>query len=387
MSAINQWRIDYDDLGSTVYVREVPPWVTDELPGLYQSCYSVLEYFAIYDGAKTLSTCVLSEPRHIVMFAVKAHTAVVMNQLFDIHPESATRVVVSIFRSARRVKRVRFSGSRLEFTTLKLPSRELAVSCDVVIPLPPDVDTYFARLGRSTRQKLRNYAKHVAMAYSDHEFRVFGSVEIDEALVHRIIEMNRERMESKGEACLYSDRTEAQLAEFLRSSGFATAFLIDGVVVAGTLGSRLGTQRFLHVQSFDSAFAKQHLGWVSLFFTLTPCIDDGVSKLHLLWGKSEYKLRLGGVDVEEQCAPRASIARDSGISSVSTACFAACCGAGEGGRWRRGASPLRAGWAVGCADERSRRSHEPPPRHPEPLADEIVRLGCHPFRDSGRLNR
>lgn len=90
MSADRQ-RIDYDVLGSTVHVGEGPTWATDELPGLYQSCYSVLVYFTVYDGAKVLSTCVLSEPRHVVVFAVKGHTAAVMNQRFDIDPESATR--------------------------------------------------------------------------------------------------------------------------------------------------------------------------------------------------------------------------------------------------------------------------------------------------------
>lgn len=348
VSAIDQRRVDYDDLGSTVYVGEVPAWATDELPRLYQSCYSVLEYFTIYDGAKMLSTCVLGDPRHIVVFAVRGRTAVVMNQLFDIDLDSATRVVRSIFRSLRRVTRVRFSGSRVDFGAIALPRRVMEVSCDVVIPLPRDVETYLASLGRSTRHKLRNYPKNFALAYPGYAFRVYGPDEIDEALVLHIIDMNRRRMESKGEVCVHSEDAEVQLAEFLKGHGFATGVVVDGRVVAGTLGSRLGTQWFLHVQSFDNEFARQHLGWVSLFLTLTACIQDGASKLHLLWGKSDYKMRLGGVEeyVCAACVYRSRVWRLCALDDVMH---------GVVWSWQRGPLAERRTAAVGWLARRLRR--------------------------------
>jgi hypothetical protein len=290
-------------LQSTIYLGEVPVWATQELPELYQSCYSILEYFDIYDGAKTMSTCVLSDPRHIVLFSVRGRTAVVMNQLFDIDAESAARVVRSIFKHVGQAKRVRFSGSRLDFAKLPFASRVLETTCDVVIPLPRTYEEYLAGLGRATRHKLRNYPKNFAKAYPDHEFRVFTSGMIDEGLVHRVVEMNRQRMASKGEVSLYSDSTEAQLAAFLRGgSGFATAVLVNGQIVAGTLGSCLGRQRYLHVQSFDDAYAAHHLGWVSMVLTLSECVRQGTTRLHLLWGKSDYKMRLGGVEEHVRAA-------------------------------------------------------------------------------------
>jgi len=262
----------------------------------------MVDYFRIYGDAEALSTCVLDDPRHIVLFSARGHTAVVMNQLFDIDPVSAGKVVRAILASTPGVRRVRFNGSRVEFDAVPLPTRILETSCDVVIPLPSTVDAYLAGLSRGTRQKLRSYVRAFSRAFPDHQFKVYASREIDPPLVHRIVQMNRERMDAKGEACLHSRSSETQLAEFLRGTGFATAVIVDGHIVAGALGSRVGTQRYLHVQSFDNRFAEYHLGLVSLFKTIAHCIDDGDRALHLLWGKSEYKRRLGGVEEQVRAA-------------------------------------------------------------------------------------
>jgi hypothetical protein len=60
----------------------------------------VLERLTVYDSAQALDACVLEEPRHVILFEVRGHTAVVMNQLFDIDWASAKRVAAFTFRSA-----------------------------------------------------------------------------------------------------------------------------------------------------------------------------------------------------------------------------------------------------------------------------------------------
>ena len=297
------------DLGSTVYLHHVPDWAAAELPELYQSCYAVLDYFLVCAHTNDMSACVLEEPRHVVVFAVDGSTVVVMNQLFEIDPESAIRVARSIFRAAPRVKRIRLTESRLDLDTLPMPTRVLGAASNMVLVLPSDVDKYLAGLSRGTRQKLRGYARRLEKAFPTHRFRILGPSEIDASFVHRIVEMNRQRMASKGWVSSYRDEDEIFLMERARRHGFATTITIDGRMVAGTLGSRAGNQIYLHLQAFDNDYADYHLGLVTLYLTVSACIEGGVRKLHLLWGKSDYKLRLGCVEegVQDGCVYRSPL--------------------------------------------------------------------------------
>lgn|GEM_PF-4795472 len=136
MSAIDQRHMDCVGVASAVYVGEIPLRASDARAGFYQSrCSSAQEDFAIRDAAKTLSTGLLSEPRHIAMFAMKSHAAAVVDELLEIHLDSAPRAMVCIFRSARRVERSCFSGSLPEFAKLKPPSHSLTGRAPRVPPV------------------------------------------------------------------------------------------------------------------------------------------------------------------------------------------------------------------------------------------------------------
>ncbi len=165
----------------------------------------------------------------------------------------------------------------------------------MVVALPDDLEKYLAGLGR-TRQNLRRYFRRFATSFPTYTFSTLRSSEIDHAFVHRMVEMNRQRMASKGWVSSYRDEDEAFLLERAQRHGFACAITIDGTIVAGTLSSRVGDQVYLHITTFSNEYFEYHLGYVVLFLLVSACIDAGVEKLHFLWGKSEYKMRFGCIE-------------------------------------------------------------------------------------------
>ena len=185
---------------------------------------------------RSMSTCVLEDPRHIVVFAVDGRMVVVQNRLFDIDPESASRVIRSIFRALPRVRRILIEPVKTR------PPRDAPADSSHWRQLehgrrPAGRPREVPRgLGQNTRQKLRRYFEAVRRRPS----RRTPSARLVQArsippFVHRIVEMNRQRMASKGWVSSYRDEDEAFLLERARRHGFALAITIDGTIVAGTL--------------------------------------------------------------------------------------------------------------------------------------------------------
>ena len=283
-----------EDLGASVYLADPPAAAAADLPKLYESSFAVVEYFRIFDGVTAPSACVLDEPRHIVFFSLSRSSATILNQLFDIDAPAASRVCRAIFRACPQVHRVRFNGCRLDPSPLGLPNRVLAYSEDTVIELEDDYTSYLAALGASTRKNLRWYTNRFAKAFPEHQVVVQECDDIPASLADEIVDLNRRRMEVKGEASSITNEYEARLQEFNRHYGFCTALLADGTLVAGTLGSRVGSEYYGHVQAFDPSYAKFRPGWLCLMHTIEESHARGVRRFHTLWGEADYKTHLGG---------------------------------------------------------------------------------------------
>lgn len=282
------------DLGARVHIEEVPDHLFAELPALYSSLYSVVEYFRLFNGATRMCACVLDEPRHIVIFERHRRSVRLLNQLFDIDDRSARRACEAIFRAMPEVRRLRFNGSRLDVSRIGLPARVLARSTDVVIELPDDYDAYFRSLTKSTRWRLRSCSKRLREAYPAYEVLRAERAAITPELVHSVVELNRRRMAGKGDTCVYDAADEARLHALLRHYGTATTMVVDGRTIAGTLGSRVGADYYGQVQGFDPEFATFSPGRLAALLTIEDSISHGVRRFHLLWGTSEYKAHLGG---------------------------------------------------------------------------------------------
>jgi CelD/BcsL family acetyltransferase involved in cellulose biosynthesis len=318
----------HGDLGCTVFLDSVPSWAQRELPDLYRSSFSVVEYFRIYDGVTRFSACIMEQPRHIVLFSHEGASATVLNQLFDIDPGSFARVCAAIFRTLPDVARIRFNGSRLDPSSLALPTRVVARSEDVVMDLPAAYDAYFASLGPASRKNLRKHSRRLAASHPGLTTRVYEREDIPKAKVNAIVELNRRRMASKGDTSMITAEDERRLTDFGRYHGLCVTFELDGKVIAGTLGTLVGGEYYGDVQTFDPDYHKFRLGTLCMLQTIRECIARGGARYHLLWGLDEYKSQLGG-EPQWLCAfeaYRSVLARTAHVDDVLRA---------TAWRWRR----------------------------------------------------
>jgi len=288
--------LSYPDLGAVVHLGGAPAELTDELPALYASAFSTLEYFTLYDGARPaeLAVCELAEPRHVIVFRSRGATAEVLNKVIDIAPPEVERVAAAIFRARPELRRIR---AEIKFppTELALPHRELYHADDEVIDLPATAEEYERARGRSTRRRLREYRNLLHRRHPDFGLRALAGDEITPELVARVLSWNREIVRGRGEAWIYEQQPAwADKAwRLARRHGALLCGVDDGEVVDGQLLLFVGGDCWAFASGLDPTYREVHLGVVMATAAAGEAIARGCARLHLGWGSVGYKRRLG----------------------------------------------------------------------------------------------
>jgi hypothetical protein len=288
--------IHFADLRSTVYLDEVPDWAAAELPALYGSFFSTVEYFRIYDEATAISTCVLEQPHHVIMFMRRDRDVVVLNKVFAIDPESANRLCETLFRLRPRPSRIRIEVM-FEPRLLRFPSRTLIRGEDRVIWLPSTADAYRASLGAKTRHELGKKRRRLQREVPRARFDVYEKDAISDGLVHAVVEMNRARMHTLGDVSMYDADQEARLLRMARGFGIAVVLTDGDTPIAIQIMHRIGNHATLQVFGHDARFASYSVGMQVCYEAVCEAIRRHVVAAHFGWGREEYKQRLGAVDV------------------------------------------------------------------------------------------
>jgi hypothetical protein len=288
----------FPDLGATIDCDDFPADLASELPGRYDSCFCVAEYFDIYDRPKNVSTCQLDEPRHVVVFTVKGATAEILNKVVDIEPDAVERVTTAIFRAHPKVHRIR---AEIKFppTELRRPARQLLRADDFVVALPATLDEYNQMIGSTTRKHLRQYGNGLARRHPDFALSTLERSEITPELVEQVIAWHLERMRAKGVVSMWEDTPDApdQLWRLLQAHGCALCGSIEGRCVAAQLLLFVGRDCWVHTVGFDSAYENEHLGLLMTSYSIAESIRRGCAQTHLTWGTDVYKRRLGAAPV------------------------------------------------------------------------------------------
>src|SRR5690606_1967060 len=71
---------------------------------------------------------------------------------------------------------------------------------------------------------------------------------------------------------------------------------IGGVICAGTILYEAGGEYYLDVLSHKSAYNDIGLGTLCCYLSICECIRRDGKAYHFLWGRYDYKLRLGGIE-------------------------------------------------------------------------------------------
>jgi hypothetical protein len=293
-SAVEAGRREYADLGAVVHVGYVPEHAADDLALLYESSFSLLDYFPVYrPDLGAMNCCELDSPRHVLVFARRGDRLELLNRLFPIDAESLVRAIRAMWRALPDVRGIEMV-TPLEPAGIGLPALVLRRESDMVVDLGGARHSALDLLSGPTRKHTRNYRNRLARELGSPSFRVYEGSDLTASLLHTVLELTRQRMVAKGRPPSPDDDYERALLPFARRWGFVIALMDGDTMAAADFCSRVGRNVFDHLGSFDPRYEHLEPGWLTTLAAADAAVAAGATSLHLLWGEHEYKFRLGG---------------------------------------------------------------------------------------------
>jgi CelD/BcsL family acetyltransferase involved in cellulose biosynthesis len=286
--------VSYPDLGAVVYPDGVPDGVADELPALYNTLLSTIEWFTVEDGVTPAGACILERPRHVLLFYHDNDTVEILNKEFAIAPSDAERACRALFRAFPRTRRI-----HLEVTfppaELRLPKRVLYGTDHMVIDLPATVEAYTASLGKKTRQQLRRSRRHLEEDQGSIVVETISPVVHADDLVGTFVAWKNLRFNAMGRASVWQTHPEGvdYVAELVRRRGQARITSIAGTRAAIHFLFPVGTSMYVLQSGFDPTYLPYGLGLLGTYDVACEAIAEGFVRVSLLWGTTEHKLHLG----------------------------------------------------------------------------------------------
>jgi hypothetical protein len=287
------------DIVHESYEGGMPAFLEHELGRLYRSIFSSLPQFRIRGGADNASVYVARSEERILsalIYRIEGSTAVVANQCFTLGDAEAARFANYMFKRFPQLDTICFKAVESRLHSPSYPMLLSRFSEDFVLELPATVEDYHAHLGKSTRSYVNRYLKKLSRNYPGFSFEVCCGEEVREADVAVVFEMNRQRMEERGMPYGFSADYPARTTQLLRETGLLCLAKVDGVICAGTVLYQVEGEYFLDVLSHKSEYNDVGMGTLCCYLSICECIRRGGKAYHFLWGRYDYKTRLGGVE-------------------------------------------------------------------------------------------
>ena len=282
--------LHYADLGATVHVGSVPRGLADELPGLYSSLFSTIDWFLTQDHRVPNGACLLEEPRHVILFYRRDGTVEVLNKAFRCEPADANRICAALFRA--------FPGVRCIRLDVMFPPNELAFPAwererldRLVIDLPDTVDAYYRSLSNNTRKNVRRHQNQLERAFPELTTEMVRPGERSQELFDRLVEWKVERFRRKGLLTHWEvDPTlRLHMAALVRRCGWALITSVDGQEVGIQLSFRVGDTAYAFQNAIDPRFEAYSLGFLTFYRLVCHAIESGARRLDALdtyeWSK------------------------------------------------------------------------------------------------------
>jgi CelD/BcsL family acetyltransferase involved in cellulose biosynthesis len=236
-----------------------------------------------------------SNPIHVIFYKIAGREVAVLNELFDIGQDYIQYFAKSIFEEYSHIHTIDFNRIKCNIEKFHYPYRVWNRSQDFVVQLPETIEEYRAKLGRHTKSNMNNYHNKLRREHDDFAFTVRASDQVDSAVVRKIIEMNRLRMDSKKIGSAFDRSLEDKMVEFAKKYGLVATISVNGRIAAGTVCYEVGNHCYAEVISHDPAYNKYSIGRVCIYLTIQSLIERGRQAFHMLWGENEYKYRFIGV--------------------------------------------------------------------------------------------
>lgn len=285
-----------DNLTISYYRNEIPSFVKAEMERLYQNPFSstAAEHVDSPDTS-TYVVCNSSIPVTIFLVRSEKRQVRVLNAAIKISTDEIYRFSNFIFTEYKSVTTILFQSVRIDRIGLVFPSQQFNASEDIVLTLPRSAQAYLGRLGKSTRKYIKYHLNRPLRHFPTYRFKIYENEQIDERLIQDIIDLNTARMDGKNKVSTINETHRNWIIRIAKTYGFVGAATINGRICAGVICSRVGGNYFMHVIAHDPTYNEFRLGMLCCYLTIRETIARGGTEFHFLWGQSDYKYRLLGV--------------------------------------------------------------------------------------------
>lgn len=283
----------FPDLGAEVSLGPVPEALVDELPGLYGTLFSTGAWFRIFDEAEPDGSCVLTEPRHVLLLRRDGDTVDVLNKAFPMAAEDAARACRALFRALPRARRIHLEVM-FPPAELDAPKRVLYSADDMVVTVQGSAESYYESLGKKTRKNLRNFENRLRKTHPDVTVEIVPVGDRAPELVEQFLVWHLARAQERGYVSGYVSKPKqaAQTTALVRGAE-AQLTTIAGRLAAIEFLFFVGPDANLYAGSFDPAYKDLDLGFLSTYWAVREAAAHGARRCHLLWGTDYYKSHLG----------------------------------------------------------------------------------------------
>ena len=230
----------------------------------------------------------------IILFDRYGRQVRVLNEVFTLAAEALSAFADAVFEQYRELRIIQVRTAFID----TLPTRYLCLSAEVSddyqLLLPASAEAWQRSLSARTREKCRYHLRRAQQRAPTLSFRTMRSGEFHAGQIKQIIAFNRARMQAKGKRFGMSASDEHQLCQLMLERGQLSVIEIEGKPRAGLLCTRVGGEVFMHVIAHDPALDELRLGFLCCVLTIEDAIATGDRCFHFLWGRYDYKTRLGG---------------------------------------------------------------------------------------------
>lgn len=272
--------------------------IEEKLIELYQSAYSVKDYFYLYKDVRNINVLVIYNNdilAHVLFYTISKSDVTVLNELFSIENEYISYFTTYIFNNHKKINTIHINKLNTGTFDCAYPFKVWCVYNDFIIHLPKSFEQYKSNLGKRTRTNLQYYINKLHREFPDFSFSVQSNDSIDSSVISRIIELNRFRMKTKKIKSVFDEKFEYKIIEFSHKYGIVGSISINGQLAAGALCYKVGTSCYAHILAHEQAYDRYSIGMVCNLLMIHALIKKGVSEFHLDFGEHDYKYRFLGV--------------------------------------------------------------------------------------------
>jgi hypothetical protein len=268
-----------------------------QLIDLYRVPYSDIRFIKIYDQIMNediykLFIYSLNTLKHILLFKnINKNELHFLNSLINFTSEDIDAISNIIFYVFPNVKNIYFNRIFFEKNEKYNRYSFYETSNDMVLELPDSFEKYLGLLGSQTRKHLSYYQRRIKIDKSDFRLEFISDKNISFDIIHKIIELNRLRMISKGGVSGIDDISCNNIYRYAKLTGLLCICYIKDKIIGGTINYILNDNAFLHVIAHDNIYNKYNIGQIALITTIQYLIENNIAKYHMLWGETEYKYR------------------------------------------------------------------------------------------------